>query len=142
MYLALCRKNPHSIPLEAGCELFLRYTTRTSAVENEDFSITKARLIERGNQFADTSTRARATIAEIGSRFIKQDSVVMCHGFSRVVLALLQHAVNQGVHFTVIVTEGRVAEAGLEWARKLAPLEVPVSIVLDSAAAFHLDRYG
>lgn len=120
--------------------MFLRYTTRTSAVENEDFGITKARLIERGNQFADTSTRARATIAEIGSRFIKQDSVVMCHGFSRVVLALLQHAVSQGVHFTVIVTEGRVAEAGLEWARKLAPLRVPVSVILDSAAAFHLDR--
>lgn len=64
----------------------------------------------------------------------------MCHGFSRVVLALLQHAVSQGVHFTVIVTEGRVAEAGLEWARKLAPLRVPVSVILDSAAAFHLDR--
>jgi hypothetical protein len=41
-----CRCNPTSISLKAGCELFLRYTTRTSALEMEDFAAAKARLIE------------------------------------------------------------------------------------------------
>jgi hypothetical protein len=42
------RCNPTSISLKAGCELFLRYTTRTSALEMEDFGGAKARLIEVG----------------------------------------------------------------------------------------------
>jgi hypothetical protein len=79
--------------LKAGCELFLRYTTRTSALELEDFTAAKRRLIERGNQFADTSIRARATIAELGARFIRPGCVLLTHGMSRVVLALLQRAV-------------------------------------------------
>lgn len=41
-----CRCNPTAISLKAGCELFLRYTTRTSAIENEDFATAKARIIE------------------------------------------------------------------------------------------------
>lgn len=40
------RCNPTAISLKAGCELFLRYTTRTSALELEDFSAAKTRLIE------------------------------------------------------------------------------------------------
>ena len=41
-----CSCNPTAISLKAGCELFLRYTTRTSAIENEDFATAKARIIE------------------------------------------------------------------------------------------------
>jgi hypothetical protein len=40
------RCQPTSISLKAGCELFLRYTTRTSELEMEDFAAAKARLIE------------------------------------------------------------------------------------------------
>lgn len=46
----VCRCNPTAISLKAGCELFLRYTTRTSALELEDFSTAKKRLIEVGGQ--------------------------------------------------------------------------------------------
>ena len=42
----VCRCNPTAISLKAGCELYLRYTTRTSAIENEDFATAKARIIE------------------------------------------------------------------------------------------------
>lgn len=111
-------------------------------MENEDFTVTKARLIERGNQFADTATRARVAIAEVGSRFITHNSTVLVHGYSRVVSALLQRALHQGAHFSVVVTECRLEEAGLKWASELAPMGVPVSIILDSAAAYHMDRYA
>lgn len=46
--------------------------------------------LQRGKQFAETSTRARQTIAELGACFVHQDAVVMVHGYSRVALALLQ----------------------------------------------------
>ena len=63
---------------------------------------------QRGNHFAETSTRARQTIAELGARFIRNGTRVLTHGHSRVVLALLRLAVKQGIQFDVVVTEGRV----------------------------------
>jgi len=50
--------------------------------------------LQRGKQFAETSTRARQTIAELGAGFVQQDAVVMLHGYSRVALALLQQVAN------------------------------------------------
>ena len=50
---------------------------------------------QRGNYFAETSVRARATIAELGARFIRHGSLVLTHGHSRVVLALMRRAVAQ-----------------------------------------------
>lgn len=43
---SLERCNPTAISLKAGCELFLRYTTRTSALESENFEDAKDRIIE------------------------------------------------------------------------------------------------
>ncbi|WIA14590.1 hypothetical protein OEZ86_013078 [Tetradesmus obliquus] len=137
---ALQRCNPTAISLKAGCELFLRYTTRTSALELEDFSAAKRRLIERGKQFADTSIRARATIAELGARFIRPGCVLLTHGMSRVVLALLQRAVASNINFSVYVTEGRPDGTGQAMARELDKLGVPVTMVLDSGVAYALER--
>ena len=44
--LSLQRCNPTAISLKAGCELFLRYTTRTSLLDVQDFGDAKARIIE------------------------------------------------------------------------------------------------
>lgn len=41
-----CRCNETAISLKAGCQLFLRYITRTSALEMENFEAAKARIIE------------------------------------------------------------------------------------------------
>jgi hypothetical protein len=42
----LRRCNETAISLKAGCQLFLRYITRTSALEMENFEAAKARIIE------------------------------------------------------------------------------------------------
>jgi translation initiation factor eIF-2B subunit alpha len=110
---ALQKCNPTAISLKAGCELFLRFTTRTSCLENDNFEVAKQRLIERGRHFAETSKRARATIADQGERFIRQGFTVFVHGYSRVVLAVLRRAAAAGRQFTVITTEGRPDQMGL-----------------------------
>lgn len=46
------RCNDTAISLKAGCDLFLRYTTRTSALELDNFAMVKKKLIERGRHFA------------------------------------------------------------------------------------------
>ena len=48
-----------SISLTAGCDLFMRYVTRTSALEYEDFNSAKSRLIERAEKFGEISTKVR-----------------------------------------------------------------------------------
>jgi translation initiation factor eIF-2B subunit alpha len=87
--------------------------TRTAALDLRaraaDLVMSKAWLIERGNTFAETSLKARAKIAELGECFIRDGSVVMTHGNSRVVLALLQRAAAQGKHFSVVVRIVRAA---------------------------------
>mmetsp|Transcript_16559 Transcript_16559/g.56436 ORF Transcript_16559/g.56436 Transcript_16559/m.56436 type:complete len:350 (-) Transcript_16559:1029-2078(-) len=126
---------PTSITLSASCELFMRYVTRTQAIEFADLHEAKSFLIARGGQFADTSLKARARIAELGEGFVHDGSVVLCHGYSRVVLALLQCAVNRGKHFSVIVTEGRPDAMGFKMVNAANHMGVPVRLVLDSAAA-------
>lgn len=137
--LSLQRCFPTAISLKAGCELFLRYTTRTTALELDNFEAAKSRLIERGRHFAETSKRARATIAEHGERFIRPGFNVLCHGYSRVALAVLRKAAASGRQFSVFITEGRPDETGLQMARMVAELGVPVSIILDSAVGYIME---
>jgi len=137
---SLQRYSPTQISLKARCELFLRYTTRTTALELDNFEKAKRRLIERGRHFAETSKRARATIAEHGERFIRPGFTVLCHGHSRVVLAVLRRAASAGRQFSVIVTEGRPDETGLGMARLISELGVPVTMVLDSAVGYIMEE--
>ena len=68
---------------------------------------------------------------------------MLCHRTvccSRVALALLQRAAQAGVRFSVIVTEGRPDETGLSMARALDELHIPLTLVLDSGAAYCLER--
>lgn len=136
----LQRMNPTAISLKAGCELFLCYTTRTSALESDSFDEIKKKLIERGRYFAETSKRARATIAEQGERFIRPGFTVLCHGHSRVVLSVLRKAAASGRQFHVIVTEGRPDETGLTMARALEDLKISVTVVLDSGVGYCMER--
>lgn len=102
------REQPHSpSPSTAArhtpppCQAFINTAERRPAPDGPDRLLYVVMLcaavpccaVQRGNLFADTSTRARATIAELGARFIRPGSVILVHGHSRVVLALLQRAV-------------------------------------------------
>lgn len=59
---------------------------------------------------------------------------------SRVVLEVLRQAARKGSGFNVIVTEGRPDNTGLTMARALDAAGIPATLVLDSGAAYCLDR--
>nr|XP_024399407.1 translation initiation factor eIF-2B subunit alpha-like isoform X2 [Physcomitrium patens]PNR38039.1 hypothetical protein PHYPA_021150 [Physcomitrium patens] len=128
-----------SISLSAGCDLFMRYVTRTSAIEYEDIEAGKARLIERGEKFGDISQKARRTIAELGKDFIVNGTTVLTHGYSRVVIALLKLAASEGKDFNVVCTEGRPDNTGAEMAKELVPAGIPVTLVLDAGVAYMME---
>ncbi|XP_068483895.1 uncharacterized protein [Phaseolus vulgaris] len=62
-----------SISLTAGCDLFMRYVTRTSALEYEDLNSAKSRLIERAEKFGEISYKATSsflsTLSALHSNF-------------------------------------------------------------------------
>ncbi|TQE09746.1 hypothetical protein C1H46_004703 [Malus baccata] len=129
-----------SISLTAGCDLFIRYVTRTSALEYEDFNSAKSRLIERAEKFGEISMKARRIIAVLSQDFIFDGCTILVHGFSRVVLEVLKTAAQSNKLFRVFCTEGRPDRTGLRLSNELAKLDVPVKLLIDSAAAYTMDE--
>uniref|UniRef100_A0A0D6QZX2 Translation initiation factor eIF2B subunit alpha n=1 Tax=Araucaria cunninghamii TaxID=56994 RepID=A0A0D6QZX2_ARACU len=129
-----------SISLSAGCDLFMRYVTRTAALEYEDFHTAKSRLIERGERFGEISLKARKTIAMLGQDFIVDGSKILVHGFSRVVLMLLKMASSNGKNFSVFCTEGRPDNTGIKMTKELVAVGVPVKLIIDCAVAYTMEK--
>ncbi|XP_068662360.1 uncharacterized protein [Aristolochia californica] len=129
-----------SISLSAGCDLFMRYVTRTSALEYENFSAAKSRLIERGEKFGEISLKARRTIAMLSQDFIFDGCTILVHGYSRVVLEVLKTAAVSGKNFKVCCTEGRPDRTGLRFSKEMATLALPVKLLIDSAVAYTMDE--
>ncbi|KAL3825064.1 hypothetical protein ACJIZ3_021093 [Penstemon smallii] len=129
-----------SISLTAGCDLFMRYVTRTTALDHENFNSAKSRLIERAEKFGEISDKARRIIAMLSQDFILDGCTILVHGFSRVVLEILRTAAQNKKHFRVFCTEGRPDRTGLRLSNELSQLDVPVKLLIDSAVAYSMDE--
>lgn len=129
-----------SISLSAGCDLFMRYVTRTSALEYEDIDAGKARLIERGERFGEISLKARQTIAMLGQDFVRDGCTILTHGYSRVVVSLLKLAASNGKRFSVICTEGRPQNTGADMAKELENVGIPVTLIPDAGVAYMMEK--
>lgn len=124
----------NSISIAASCAIFARYVSRTNNLST-DFEECKKLVVDRGCNFSVSALRYRDQIAQLCSRFITHNKVILVHGFSRVVLKVLKHAKETGANFRCIVTESRPDNAGYQMARELDSLSIPVSFIMDSAAA-------
>jgi translation initiation factor eIF-2B subunit alpha len=93
-----------SISLTAGCDLFMRYVTRTSALEFEDFNSAKSRVLERAEKFGEISCKARTIIAMLSQDFIFDGCTILVHGFSRVVFEILKTSAQNKKLFRVLCT--------------------------------------
>lgn len=129
----------HSIALQSGIELFLKYITRTF-LEAPNFEECRQSVLERGERFQMMSLAARDRIAVTASEFILPNSTVLTTGWSRVVAAILLEAAKTK-HFAVVILEGRPDAAGARAAQcYAAETNIPVTVVADSAMAFILER--
>ncbi|PWA92811.1 translation initiation factor eIF-2B subunit alpha [Artemisia annua] len=104
-----------SISLTAGGDLFMRYVTRTSAVEYEDFNSAKSRFLERAGKFGEISYKARKIIAMLGQDFISNGCTILVH-------------------------EGRPDRSGIRFTNELAKLDVPVKLLIDLVVAYSMDE--
>lgn len=121
------------IALQSGCELFLKYITRTF-LELPDFEECRQAILERGERFQLISLAARDRIAAQAADFIPNNATVLTHGWSRVVAGILQEAAKTK-NFDLIILEGRPDAAGAKAAKfyNQEDGKIPVRLVLDAA---------
>jgi translation initiation factor eIF-2B subunit alpha len=134
--------NQHSVvALQSGCQLFLKYITRTF-LELPNFEECRQAILERGERLQMMSATARDRIAVQGADFIQTGHTVLTTGWSRVVAAVLWEAAhNQGKHFDLIVLEGRPDGSGVKAAQFYADsTNIPVTVVLDAAMMYCMER--
>lgn len=129
----------NSISLSAGCDLFNRFVLRNIDMYR-DWEACKRHLVENGRLFVQRAKQSRQRIAEIGLPFIRDDDVILVHGRSRAVSALLRNAANHYVRFRVYVTEARVSAQGSLMANILRKHGIPVCVIADSAVGLILDK--
>ena len=129
----------HSIAVSSGCELFLKYVTRTFLEELPEFEACRQAVLERGERFAGISLAARDRISEVAADFIQEGQTVLTHGWSRVVASILLQA-SQTKHFDIIILEGRPDAAGARAAKFYSQqAQIPTTVVLDSAMGYVMD---
>ncbi|XP_002739896.1 translation initiation factor eIF2B subunit alpha-like [Saccoglossus kowalevskii] len=125
--------------VSSGCELFLRFITLAS-LEHSNFQECKKILIERGQLFLNNVANARQKIAKLGNPFIQDGSTILTHSHSRVVLKVLKEAAAAKKRFNVFVTESCPDKSGLKMANDLREVGIPVTVILDAAAGYVMEK--
>ncbi|KAI0831210.1 IF-2B-domain-containing protein [Trametes gibbosa] len=134
----LKRRSLNPISLNAGCELFIAFVTLFPH-ESDNFAELKKELEQQGRKYATEAISFRDKIAEFALGFIKDDSVILTHSHSRVVLRALLHA-HKTKRISVYVTESRPRGLGLKTYEALTAAGIPCTVVLDSAVAYVMDQ--
>lgn len=128
-----------SVAVSSGGELFLRFISLTS-LEHPDLSQCKNVMIERGELFLKKISLSRGKVGKLCHTFIKDGAKILTHSSSRVVLKVLENAAADNKRFTVYVTESQPDSAGKLMAEKLRKLSIPVTVVLDAAVGYILEK--
>ncbi|KFP76493.1 Translation initiation factor eIF-2B subunit alpha, partial [Apaloderma vittatum] len=134
-----------SVAVSSGGELFLRFISLTS-LEYSDYSKCKEIMIERGEIFLRKVSLSRNKIARLCHPFIRDGARILTHAYSRVVLRVLEAAVESKKRFSVYVTESQPDQAGQvltdlqKMAKALRKLNIPVTVILDAAVGYIMEK--
>ncbi|KAH7337073.1 hypothetical protein B0J17DRAFT_718970 [Rhizoctonia solani] len=132
-------RSSNPLSLTAGCDLFIRYVTLFPRI-HQSFEHHKEELVKQGRKYAQTTAATcRDTIAQHTLGVIKDDSIILTHSYSRVVMHALLHAHRQR-RISVYVTEARPRGLGMKTYEALTAAGVPCTVVLDSAVAYVMDK--
>ncbi|NXJ60566.1 EI2BA factor, partial [Rostratula benghalensis] len=134
-----------SVAVSSAGELFLRFISLTS-LEYSDYSKCKEIMIERGEIFLRKVSLSRNKIAKLCHPFIRDGARILTHAYSRVVLRVLEAAVEAKKRFNVYVTESQPDQAGQvlsnlqKMAKALRKLNIPVIVILDAAVGYIMEK--
>ena len=100
--------------------------------------------MSNGRLFVKRAKESRETIAAYGRKFIRDGSVVLTNGGSRVVGAVLRAAAEAGaptsIRFKVIYVQDPKSTESNSTIKALRELHVPVAVIPDSAVAYSMGK--
>lgn len=146
-YLKSHVKNP--ISLTAGTELFLRYISQAlekSGRGMKSFETVRSELIQNAHLIVERSKSQRDQIALHGINFIHDGCIVLTHGGSRTVGAILAKAAEisatrGSTRFQVIyVINGARANESADAVAKLRSKGIPVATISEGAVAYAMGK--
>ncbi|PVF98914.1 nagb/rpia/CoA transferase-like protein [Serendipita vermifera] len=129
----------NSVSLSAGCDVFYQFISSLRDF-GQDFEGFKNNIIAAVREYAQNTKRVKDTIAEHVDAFIKDDSVILIHAYSRVVVNALLMSHRKGRRISVYVTETRPRGLGIRTHDILTKAGIPCTIILDSAVAYTMDK--
>ncbi len=88
----------------------------------------------------DSINREINSIALAASKRIIDDDVILTHSYSKTLVEVFRRARNDGIKFSVYVTESRPVGEGLITASTLAKLGIKTTLVIDSAVRYVMKR--
>lgn len=138
---------PNSISLSAGTDLFQRYMISSmKPTSTGDFETVRQHLLSNGRLFVSRAKAARERIAAYGRHFVRDGSVVLTHGGSRVVGNLLGKAAEASktggnVRFKVIyvMNDARSMESKAV-VSLLRAKGVPVATISEGAVGYAMGK--
>jgi len=128
------KQENNSIEVRSACELFQAYATGTWA-DLQDFDKLKQKLLNKGEQFRANAEDSGKKIAKLASGFIRDNMVILTHGYSPVVNTLLLFAMSQGRRFKVIITESKPNTQILKTVETFLSHGIQVTVITDSSVA-------
>jgi len=138
---------PNSISLSAGTDLFQRYVISSmKSTHMGSFEAVRQHLLSNGRLFVSRAKAARERIATYGRHFVRDGSVVLTHGGSRVVGTLLGKAAEASasggnVRFKVIyvMNDARSSESRAV-VSSLRAKGVPVATISEGAVGYAMGK--
>eukprot|EP01064_Diplonema_japonicum_P029202 TRINITY_DN4656_c0_g6_i1.p1 TRINITY_DN4656_c0_g6~~TRINITY_DN4656_c0_g6_i1.p1 ORF type:complete len:313 (+),score=48.26 TRINITY_DN4656_c0_g6_i1:41-940(+) len=132
----------HSLAVGSACEIFRQFITRlTDQQLAMDFKALKEILYKRAVAFLETSKKARQVIAEQLAPFLRENSCLLVHGFSRTVFTAVAHAAKTR-RLRIYVAEARPTCEGYKFLKALQdlkdagqPCAVAAELIPDTAVA-------
>ena len=132
----LVKARPTTMLLANGIR-FALYRIKEAEEEGIDIEEAKKKVYDEILEFRDRIETSIEKIAEIGSRRIQDGDTVLTHGFSTTVFKVIEKTAEEK-KIEVIVTETRPEFQGRIMANKLNEINVPTTLIVDSAARFFM----
>jgi len=115
----------------------LRYVLRR--VEGETVEALRKSTLAAADAFCSQLDRAQDDLGQVGANRLRDGDCIMTHCHSTDVLACVEAAREQGKELTAVVKETRPRNQGHITAERLRDLDVPVTLIVDSAARRYLN---
>ncbi len=123
----LLKTRPTAVSLSNAIRMVMKY-------DAQDLDTARQAIALNANRFIEISEKALERIGQIGSRRIKDDSVVLTHCNSLAALSVISTAHKSGKKIKVIATESRPRYQGITTIGMLDRMGIETELIVDSAA--------